>query len=222
MDTLKPSVHPAPFWPVLVLLGTVALMAGTWLAVHFGDQASAAVPPPTIAATVLSEPRPLQDFALTGDEEQPFTLASLQGHWSFLTFGYTACPDVCPTTLAVLDQVARRVGDAGSDAPPQFMFVSVDPERDSIAQLHRYVTHFNPHFHGATGPAAALDGLTRQLGVLYLKVPAGGDPSGYQLDHSASVLLIDPAGRLRALFSPPHQATAIAADFERIRSSYER
>lgn len=221
MEKRNHEVTPAaPLWPMLVLMGTAAMIAGGWLALHFGDQARAAAPP-TLAATVLTEPRPLQAFALDGDDAEPFTRASLDGHWSFLTFGYTACPDVCPTTLAVLDQVARQLDDAGA-AAPEVVFVSVDPERDSVQQLHRYVTHFNPQFHAATGPQSALEALTRQLGVLYMKVPAAGERSGYQIDHSASVLLVDPSGRLRAVFSPPHQAATIAVDFARIRDTYER
>jgi protein SCO1/2 len=89
--------------------------------------------------------------------------------------------------------------------------VSVDPERDGLEHLKQYVTYFDARFVGATGSHAALQELARQVGVLYARAP-GGDASGYLVDHSASILLTDPQGRLAALFSPPHDAAALAKD----------
>lgn len=173
----------------------------------------------TLSATVLPKGKPLQPFHLVDDNGKPFTLRDLKGHWSFLFFGYTHCPDVCPSTLQVLHGVEQRLRSGGS--PPRVVFVSVDPDRDTPQQLGKYVAYFDPGFMGATGKADQIDALTKQLGILYGFEDPDPKTGDYAVSHSAQILLIDPSGALRAVFSAPHEAAAIAADFRKIRDTYK-
>ena len=178
-------------------------------------------PPPLtgVQATVISNPRPLNPFALRDHKGEPFTLSSLQGKWTFLNFGYTYCPDVCPTTLSTLARLNAGLEKNGVDVPYQIVFVSIDPERDTETRLAEYVPYFSPGFVGARGEQGDLRKLTGQLGVLFVRVEekenAGGE---YLMDHTASVILIDPGGRLRAIFSAPHKASVMMEDFKIIAS----
>jgi protein SCO1/2 len=151
----------------------------------------------------LATPDEIAPFRLQRHDDTPFDNASLRGKWSFLFFGFTNCPDVCPTTLAALNEVQRslsqRPGGAGN---VQFVFVSVDPERDK-PRLKEYATHFNPAFWGVTGEASELAKLSDSVGVKYHKEP-GATPDNYFMDHSSAMLLISPDGRLHAVFAAPH------------------
>ena len=195
-------------------LAATALLLGLWFGSALLQRPVQPLTPS--AATLLPEPRPLQAFQLTDSTGGPFTNDSLQGHWTLLSFGYTHCPDVCPTTLAMLEGVQRRLP---ADAP-QVVFVSVDPERDTPSRLARYVQYFNPEFLGATGDHEALKGLTQPLGILYQRVEDQNSALGYLVDHSAQIVLVDPQTRLHALFSPPHDPDKIAGDLQQIRAAY--
>lgn len=200
-------------WPALAI-GAAALIAGVWLALRvpgLGMPWGAAAP--TLATgTLLPQRRALAPFALTDTNGAPFTEASLRGHWTLLAFGYASCPDVCPMLLATFRDVHRRLAERRLAGLLRFVFISVDPERDDLAGLKSYVAYFDPSFLGATGPHAELQRLTRQLGVLYQKAADGGSALGYLVDHSATLLLIDPQGRFTAVFSAPHDAQGLAAD----------
>jgi protein SCO1/2 len=215
--TPAPPARPSRLGAWLTLLALAGLGAGLWLGLGRLDPAPP--PPPTlVGGTLLPQPRPLEPFRLTAHDGTPFELSSLEGHWSFLTFGYTQCPDVCPMVLTTLNAVAARIPDR--TPRPEFVFVSVDPERDTPEQLGRYVAYFNPAFRGVTGPDPALQRLTGQLGVLYARAEQQDTAMGYLVDHSASVLLIDPAGRLAAVFSAPQDPAAMARDFTTITTTF--
>jgi protein SCO1/2 len=204
-----------------VLCAVLALAGGYWLADHL----LAKTPDLSrLHATVFREPRIIEPFTLVDHTGKPFDNGSLQGRWSFVFFGYTHCPDVCPTTLSVLNSVARKLEPEKDTV--QFVFVSIDPERDTPEQLGQFVSYFNGSFIGATGSEDTLDALTRQLGVVYARVASGSgsqsaDTDNYLIDHSASVLLFDPAGRFHAVFTPPLDAKSIADDFNLISNNYE-
>ena len=200
-------------WPALVI-GIVALLAGIWLALRFLGPSllPGAAAPVLTTGTLLPQRRSLTPFALTDTAGAPFTEASLRGRWTLLAFGYASCPDVCPLLLATFRDVHRRLAERQLAGGMRFVFVSVDPERDDLATLKDYVTYFDPAFLGATGPHPELQRLTRQLGVLYQRAAEGESALGYLVDHSATLLLIDPEGRFTAVFSAPHDASGIAAD----------
>lgn len=204
-----------------VLSAALALAGGYWLADHLFEKT------PDLSklhATVFREPRTVKPFALVDHTGKRFDNDSFRGHWTFVFFGYTHCPDVCPTTLAVLNSVARKLEPEKHRL--QFVFVSVDPQRDTPEQLAQFVSYFNRSFIGATGSEDILKALTGQLGVVYARVaPDSGSQStgtdNYLIDHSASVLLFDPAGRFHAVFTPPLDAKSIADDFLLISKFYE-
>lgn len=169
-------------------------------------------------ATVLPASKPLPEFTLTDHNGRSFTRDALKGHWTYLFFGYTHCPDVCPTTLALLNQLDQLLRDAPDLPRPRYVFVSVDPERDTPEHLAGYVPYFNPDFLGVTGAEREIEALTRSLGIIYQRHPGTGDD--YLVDHSATILLVDPQAGLRALSSPPYQPATLADDYRKIIAAY--
>lgn len=164
--------------------------------------------------TEYRDDKPLPAFRLSGPRGD-FTEAALRGRWHFVFFGYTQCPDICPTALGLMKELKAAVPPA-----PTFgvVFVSVDPARDTHALLRDYLAAFDPEFTGITGSDADLAPLTRDLGVFYQRNDAT-DKRHYTVDHSATIYLIDPQGRLAATFSPPQSAARMAADYRRITAS---
>jgi protein SCO1/2 len=143
-------------------------------------------------------PRPAPDFALTAAGGAEFQLSRARGKVIVLTFGYTNCPDVCPTVLAELAQVRARLGrDAGR---VQVVYVSVDPERDTTERLRAYVQIFDKTFLGLTGPRAQLEAVWKAYGVSIVRreIPGGG-PQAYGVHHTASIYVVDAAGQLRVM-----------------------
>lgn len=195
------------------VVAIVAIAGGVLLArAMLGD--NDAVPLDLAKATLLSPPRALPEFTLTDHTGANFEPARLKNHWSLLFFGFTHCPDVCPTTLGMLAQTEKALADLPAGQRPQIVLVSVDPQRDTPEQLASYVRFFSPSFTGVTGSQEAIDKFTRALGVPVAISPLAN--GGYSVDHSAAIFLIDPSGALLALFSTPHSPAIIAADYRRI------
>jgi protein SCO1 len=134
------------------------------------------------------------DFKLTDHNGRPRTLADFRGDVVVMFFGYTQCPDVCPTTLSDLAATLQKLGAEASRV--QVLFVTIDPERDTPALLSQYVPAFNPTFLGLYGDAAATAATASEFRVLYQKQP-GPTPGSYSMDHSAGTFIFDPQGRLR-------------------------
>jgi protein SCO1/2 len=178
-------------------------------------------PPQLKQGTLLPSAKAVADFQLTDHNGKPFTRENLKGKWSFAFFGYTHCPDVCPTSLSMLAQVMRILGkDDTLDVLPQTVFFSVDPERDTPELLEKYLPYFHPDFIGVTGDPQHVLLLTRQLGIMYGKAP-GDNADDYLVDHSASIILFDPDGNFLALFGIPHDPGLIAQEFIAIKNYYE-
>lgn len=199
---------------VVVVLATVSgILFSQWLNQKQGL-------PKDMEAIVLPQSRPVAPFTMVDQNGQDFGLEQLQGKWTFMFFGYTHCPDVCPTTLAVMNSVAQSIEDEdGSLDNVQFIFVSVDPDRDSPAQLKEYLAYFNKAFIGITGNRQQIDALTRQMSVMYF-LRNKEDKKDYSVDHSAAVLLTEPSGGLRSLFNTPHIPESILKSFRAIRKHY--
>lgn len=171
-------------------------------------------------ATVLPEPMNVPAFTLHDHNGKIFTNENLKNKWTFVFFGYTHCPDICPTTLVTLDQTDKILRELKIKPMPEVVFVSVDPERDTTEHLASYVAYYNPDFTAVTGPVDQLHALTRPIGIMFQRSPDTNTADDYQIDHSVTVLLIDPQARLRALNSPPHNAEAIAHDYKEIISVF--
>jgi protein SCO1/2 len=141
------------------------------------------------------------DFTLHSSQGN-FSLSQLRGKVVLLYFGYTKCPDVCPTSLAIIAQALNELsGDEGKSV--QAVFVSVDPKRDNLQILDRYVSYFHPGMIGVTGSESEIAEVAKLYGVQYEEVAIGESGFGYAVDHSAETYLISPQGDLRFIF--PHQ-----------------
>ena len=165
------------------------------------------------SGTLLKTPRVIEPFVLDGAAGAPFTNADLAGHWTLVFAGFTFCPDVCPTTLTELKAVNTRLGETA--AKVRFVFLSVDPARDTPDKIGQYIAFFDPAFQGATGEPAALEKLGANLGFVYAKVP-GATPDSYTIDHSTALILIDPQARIAGYLTPPFKPDAMAADLKAI------
>jgi protein SCO1/2 len=158
------------------------------------------------AGTAIPEPQALPDFSFVDQAGRPFGPERFEGRWSLVFTGFTHCPDVCPTTLAMMAELRRRVPRADL----QFVFVSVDPERDTPELIARYLAHFDPALVGATGSRPEMERFTAGLGLAQVRNPgAGGE---YTVDHSTALVLLDPRARLVGYFRAPHARDALAAD----------
>jgi protein SCO1/2 len=205
---------------VLIIAGVLALAIG--LGIGMMQRGGNSGPLTLEGGTWLDQPRDLPAFELTDMHGEPFTRASFEGEWSFVFFGYTYCPDICPLTMALLASALEEIRKEDADADPRVIFVSVDPDRDTPEALNQYVGYFNREFTGVTAPMEQLTPFTRSLGILHRKAENPEDPENYLVDHSASVLLINPRGQLQAVLSAPHQVRTLASDFLQIRKRFEQ
>ncbi len=165
------------------------------------------------SATLLNDDRPLPDFVLEGTQGKVGN-AVFSGNWTLVFFGYTYCPDVCPTSLTTLAQLKSQLQAQGV-APPKVLFISVDGQRDRPDRLVEFVRFFDADFQAAVGSDEALRPLARHLGVFYQRHDKG-DGSPYSVDHSSAIYLVDPQGRLKAVFAWPHDAATMAAEYPKI------
>lgn len=168
---------------------------------------------------MLAEPEVVADFELIRHDSTPFGNPAFKDRWSFLMFGYTFCPDFCPTTLVVFNEVHRLMTQlSGGGRDIQFVVVSVDPERDTVSQLKAYIPHFNAEFIGVTGNSVMIRRLADSIGADYEK-HVGSTIDNYLIDHSTAVYLINPWGRLQGLFAPPQEAADMVKGFQKIRET---
>ncbi|MFS1701663.1 SCO family protein [Aestuariibacter sp. GS-14] len=190
----------------IALAGILALSAGAFVAVVKPFQPSVSAPE---YFQYFPEPRILADISLVDQSNTPVDNGVFSGHWSLLFLGYTYCPDICPTTMASLGRIYPELKSNGTDAPIQVVFVSVDPNRDSPERLASYVEYFNTEFVALTGEHAQLFPFVRSLGLMYAIAESTDNPN-YLVDHSASVVVIDPQGRALGRFKPKYTPGELA------------
>ncbi len=205
---------------LLVMVAALAAGAGLYAAQeYFSPRPRAAATAGGVPAQVsarlrsvrLIEPaRTLKAFELAVSDGSIANTATLQGHWTVVFLGFTHCPDVCPTTLAELSKAQRSWRDIPAERRPKLLFVSVDPERDSAEGTGKYAHYFSEETIAATAAPAALAQFTQSLGMVFMKVSLGN--SDYSIDHSATLVLLDPEGRQAGLIRPPLDWQAIAGD----------
>jgi len=172
---------------------------------------------PLAAGTWLPEPRTLAPFQATATTGATVDPATLSGKPHLLFFGFTYCPDICPTTLATLARVMRKLPPELADL--EVLVVSVDPERDSLPVLRQYVSAFDIGFTGLRANSLAeLQPLLQSLGAIAVRVPLPG--GGYTVDHTAAIYLLDRKGRYRAVFTAPLDAAMLGADLQRIADAH--
>jgi len=178
-------------------------------------------PAPELAGVLRPDFKPLNPFKLTDQNNIVFSEKHFQGKWSFVFFGYTSCPDICPTTLTVLGSVQTFLDNKKNDAPAnrQVVFISVDPTRDTPEVLATYMSYFNTNFIAATANKKEIDSFVRQFGAGYV-LEKETAPVEYLVAHTSAIFLVDPHARLVATFSQPHYPATIATQYEKIRAYF--
>lgn len=154
-----------------------------------------------------------RNFALTDHTGKPRTLADFKGKAVVMFFGYTQCPDVCPTTMAEMAGVMKQLGSLADKV--QVLFVTLDPERDTAALLSQYVPAFDPRFLGMLGDQAATEKVAKEFRVFFQKVP-GKEPGSYTIDHTAGSYVFDPQGRIRLFVRHGQGAEPIVHDLKQL------
>jgi len=166
--------------------------------------------PHTFHGTVIQSPEPSFDFTLTGIDGD-VSLSDFRGKMVLIYFGYTFCPDICPATLANVGQALRDLGTKADDV--QVLMVSLDPERDTPEKLAKYVAQFHPSFVGITGSQEELDKVASLYGIFYQKTE-GSNATGYLIDHTATLLVLDRDGYLKLVFPFGVTSDEIADDLK--------
>ena len=210
---------------LLPLLALTALAAGVVASLFFANKDGAELRSSEISqsqtyASVLSTPRPLPEMSLLDQAGEPFGRAQFTSRWSLLFFGFTHCPDVCPTTLNELQRLRKKLQDMPVTQQPNIVFISVDPERDTPEVIAKYLAFFDAGATGLTGTRETIENLTRQLGVAVAFVP-DGTAGGYTVDHTAALFAVNPNAELAAIFVPPHEISHMASDWRTITGGDE-
>ena len=198
--TLRYSLGYGRRWPVVVLLATLLLVAGCGQDYTFNG-------------TKYDPPVAAPPLAGTNWDGTPFDLSALRGKVALIFFGYTACPDICPVTLAEMKQVYNQLGDAREDVA--VVFVTVDPERDSVERLAQYIPAFDPAFYGVYIPPEQQETVKKGYGVFAEKRDPGDSSSvDYLVDHSGWIYGVDTKGNLRTAYGHDTPAEEIVPDVE--------
>lgn len=191
-------------WWILGVAAICAAVAGFWLARELDSSG-----PELASGTWLPQPKTIADFQLTDSSGQPFSRLNLQGKPTLVFFGFTHCPDVCPTTLVKLAQAKKTAHIPGLNV----VFVTVDPARDTQRLVGLYVHAFDPDFVGLTGAEKTIDTMAHNFGVAVNKVDLpGGD---YTMDHTAAVFLLNTHGQVAGIFTPPFDTPKLTQDLDR-------
>ncbi len=170
--------------------------------------------PHTFNGTTFDETGPAFDFVGTNYDGSPFKLSDQRGKVVLIFFGYTFCPDVCPFTLADMNTMATQLGDAADDVA--FVFVTVDPERDTLEKLATYIPSFNADFYGVRLEGEMYEATKTAYGVYVAQNPVEGSevPGSYFVDHTGIIYVIDKQGNLAEVFSPGSDAATMLPDVE--------
>lgn len=202
--------------PAMLILAVLAAGTGFYVSLKQSqkEQQAKLTNPPDVEGLFWPNPKQIHDFKTLDQTGTKFGLDQLTGKWSFIFFGYTHCPDVCPITLSVMSDVYKKLKTQHNDI--QVIFVSVDPDRDTTEKLAQYVAYFNDDFIGLGGDKKKIESLTKQIGIAYY-INNEKQNENYLVDHTASIFLIDPKARLIAKLSPPHNENTIIQQFTKIK-----
>lgn len=168
-------------------------------------------------AIVFDKPRIINEFQLIDHNAEAFTLQNLKAKWTLVYFGFTHCPDICPTTLAKLSQVVKQLDDDIANET-QVLMISVDPARDTPEKLQEYVPYFHPDFIGVTGEFVQIMSVAQNVNVAFNKVMLDDD---YTVDHTGNIVLINPYGHYHGFFRPPFELAKLKTTFQSIVKSFD-
>jgi protein SCO1 len=205
----------------LIVIAIIAMLAGLWLAQTF--QQPAPIKPPIIHGVIYPSEKIILPFSLENHLSEVFTEKDLKDQWSLIFVGYTQCPDVCPTTLALMNEVSNMMRESNKIVPG-IIFLSIDPERDTPAILKEYVNYFNPEFIGLTGAIEQINRFSRNLNAVYRKSPGlTGEitADNYLMDHSSALMLINPNGHMQSILTAPHTPGNVIDSILKSQSYYE-
>lgn len=228
INKIRPSKTQSGKGLPVFLVGAVAIVMGFLAYSHFSespdDSQSAAQSTNADNAALASVQENLQtslalptDFRTVGEFEllnvnaETINQSVFDDQWSLVFFGFTHCPDVCPITLQVMKEVVAKLEEQRSTVP-QIVFVSIDPARDTPDIMKKYIGYFDENFVGITGDVNVMHKFSSSLGIVASFTANETDPDNYGVDHTASLLLVDPQRRVRAKVTPPHEADKIVAD----------
>jgi len=205
---------------LIVIVAIVAIASGVFV---FQSSVNLAQPEHSL---YYKQPRIVKPFELADHNGQSFSNEQLIDKWSIVFFGYTSCPDVCPTTLQELNFAYDELKTASKDT--QVLLVSVDPVRDTQEKLSQYIAYFNKEFVALTADHSVLFPFARNMGLMYA-ITDGSKGQGYLVDHSASIVLINPKGKIAAIFKPEHElgqlptisGDNLVSDFKKIVNLYK-
>lgn len=202
--------------PAMVILAILATSSGFYISLKQSqDKTQLSYGQyPAIEGLFWPKPKQIHDFNTLDHTGNSFGLNQIKGKWSFIFFGYTHCPDVCPVTLSVMNEAYKQLVSEHDNL--QIIFVSVDPERDTTEKLSQYVSYFNENFIGLGGDSEKVDSLTKQIGVAYY-LNNNGQKEGYLVDHSASIFIFDPKARMVGKISAPHDSEKVIKQFTDIK-----
>lgn len=213
----KSSEQKKGIWiTIATILAVIALFFGMFLHKILSPRILSKEELQVNRAFVFDAPRIIRPFELTNHHGDAFTLEDLKGSWSLIYFGFTHCPDICPTTLSQLSKVMGYLDPEVSEKT-QVIMVGVDYERDTPESLGEYVRHFNPDFIGLSGDFHKLMAITRNFNVAFNKVPLGDD---YTIDHTGHLVLVNPDGHYHGFFRPPFELATLKLTFQSIVYSY--
>jgi protein SCO1/2 len=187
----------------LSLLGAIFLCLGIYSFDHYHKD------PTIFHGTLLETPRNIPGFALVGTDGQPYTQASLHGQWTLMFFGFTHCGSICPVTMAKLAKMVQELEEKHTHPLPKVVFITLDPEQDSLDRLAHYVHSFKANFFAARGSTQQIDAMTYALGIAYMQAS-----KSQPLEHSGTLMLFNPEGQLAAFFTPPHSIKDLVADYQ--------
>jgi protein SCO1/2 len=200
----------------IVLIAALAAALGLWASQKYFGQAHRSNLPRTEAVRLFDPPRTLPAYSLRQSDGTQLIPGELKGHWTLVFLGFTHCPDVCPTTLAQMSVAQKSWESIAEASRPRVLFVSVDPERDTPDKIGEYAHGFHKDTLAATADVPALEAFAKSLSMVFAKVPApeGAPADQYTMDHSASMAVLDPQGRMAGLLRPPFDPNVIAKDMK--------
>lgn len=200
----------------IILIGIILLILGSWFIL--GQKNSGQIIAEEIGF-VYSPPRHIGGFRLTDFDNTSIDEERFAGNWWLVYFGFTFCPDACPLALSDMKKIKTAL-DEKSKQNTNFVFISVDPGRDTPERLKEYVQYYDPEFYAATGEAEALKELASKVGVAFV-VPENPEDDNYVVAHSTFLLLINPLTELAAVFRAPHNPVEVADGIRKIQKYFK-
>lgn len=211
------KIRIAIFAVIILILG-----GAYWYAVQTDDDRLSPQELKALGLVELEVPAEIEELELLDHEAARFGSENLKGKWTYAFFGYTHCPDICPITLSLLRETEERLSEtASSEVFSQFrgMFVSVDPSRDDVETVKRFVSHFSPNFVGVTGSEASIKQFADTVGVGFTRMGSNTSALEYLVEHQGHIVIFSPEGSCYGYIKPPHDATQLARIFRYLVSS---